>query len=81
MALLCMYTDFQGEDLMDYQQQLDRQDHSPTDQQPPGQTEVEPISARRPYIYIYTYMLRCIYAYIHKHKYIYIYIVHAHLCS
>ena len=31
---------------MDCERQLDGQDHAPTDQQPPRQTEVEPISAR-----------------------------------
>ena len=43
-----IYTDFQGLDLMDSPRQLDGQDHPPTDQQPPGQMEVEPISARTP---------------------------------
>ena len=41
-----IYTDFQGLDLMDSPRQLDGQDHLPTDQQRPGQTEVKPISAR-----------------------------------
>ena len=38
-----MYTDFQGLDLMDSPHQFDVQDHHPTDQQPPGQMQVEPI--------------------------------------
>ena len=44
-----IHTDFHRLDLMDSPRQLDGQDHPPTDQQPPGQTEVEPISARTPY--------------------------------
>ena len=46
-----IYTDFQGLDLMDSPRQLDGRDHPPTDQQPPGLTEVEPISARTLYIW------------------------------
>ena len=44
-----MYTDLQGLDLMDDQRQLEGQDDPPTDQQTPGQTKVEPISARALY--------------------------------
>ena len=51
-----IYTDFQGLDLMDSPRQRDGQDHPPTDQQPPGQTEVEPISARK--LYCFHYLLR-----------------------
>ena len=45
-----IYADFKGLDLMDSLRRLDGQDHPPTDQQPPGQTEVEPISAGTPYM-------------------------------
>ena len=37
---------------MDCPRQSDGQDHPPTDQQNPGQTEVEPISTGTPYIMI-----------------------------
>ena len=50
-----IYTDFQGQDLLDSHRELEGQDHHPADQQPLGQTEVEPISARTTYVYIYIY--------------------------
>ena len=45
---------FQGPDLTCSPRQLGGQDRAQADQQFPGQTEVEPISARTPYNRIYT---------------------------
>ena len=60
-----MKTDFQGLDLMGYQQQLGGQHHAPVDQKPPGQMKVELISAKRPYIVAHRRLSSCMASWYH----------------